>query len=292
MSEEIALGNLSFIEKQTICRLFGIANGYVFKYWSDRGIYNKGITKELILESCGINIFEDKNYNSLSQQKCIQKIWDECNPLIVARLLETLSDYFCFQMGMDMWSEEDGYDYRQVQNIIERLKSSSPVELPKEENVKNLKLLLDDIETNIRSNKPELVVDRLHTFASEYLRNLCHSHGIATIDDKGNEYPLHSLVGMLKKWYVDNNYFDSEFATVAVQNTINIFDKYNGIRNDNSAAHPNQLLSKAEAEYAVRIIANTLTFIDKCEKSKEKKVQTIPWDGGVLYINPDDDLPF
>ena len=97
---------------------------------------------------------------------------------------------------------------------------------------------------------------------------------------------------MLKKWYVDNNYFDSEFAAIAIQNTINIFDKFNGIRNDNSAAHPNQLLSKAEAEYAVKIIANTLTFIDKCEKSKSQKVQTLPWDGGILYINPDAELPF
>ena len=54
----------------------------------------------------------------------------------------------------------------------------------------------------------------------------------------------------------------------------------------------NDLLSKAEAEYAVRIIANTLTFLDKCEKSKIKKVQTLPWDGGVLYIAPDEELSF
>ena len=35
--------------------------------------------------------------------------------------------------------------------------------------------------------------------------------------------------------------------------------------------------SKAEAAYAVRIIADALTFIDKCEKSKIKKVQTLPF---------------
>lgn len=155
-------------------------------------------------------------------------------------------------MGTDWWSDEDNYDYQQIQHIIERLQTLQTVELPKEENIKN--------------DKPELVVDRLHTFASEYLRNLCHTHSIETTDSKGNEYPLHSLAGMLKKWYVDNAYFDSEFAFVAIQNSINLFDKFNGIRNDNSAAHPNDLLSKAEAEYAVRIIANTLTFLDKCEK--------------------------
>ena len=283
---------LSFIEKQTICRLFGISDGFIFKYWSDKGAHNKSTTKELIYDSCGINIFEDVGYKGLSQQKCIQKIWDECSPQIIAKLLKTLSDYFCFKMGTDWWSDEDNYDYQQVQHIIERLQTLQTVELPKEENIKNLKLLLEDIEENIKNDKPELVVDRLHTFASEYLRSLCYIHSIETTDSKGNEYPLHSLAGMLKKWYVDNAYFDSEFAVVAIQNSINLFDKFNGIRNGNSAAHPNDLLSKAEAEYAVRIIANTLTFIDKCEKSKIKKVQTLPWNGGVLYIAPGEELHF
>ena len=283
---------LSFIEKQTICRLFGISDGFIFKYWSDKGAHNKSTTKELIYDSCGINIFEDAGYKGLSQQKCIQKIWDECSPKIIAKLLKALSDYFCFKMGTNWWSDEDNYDYQQVQQIIERLKTFQTVELPKEENIKNLKLFLEDIEDNIKNDKPELVVDRLQTFASEYLRNLCHTHSIETTYSKGNEYPLHSLAGMLKKWYVDNAYFDSEFAFVAIQNSINLFDKFNGIRNDNSAAHPNDLLSKAEAEYAVRIIANTLTFLDKCEKSKIIKVQTLPWDGGVLYIAPDEELSF
>lgn len=286
------MSNLTFIEKQTICRLFGITDGFAFKYWSDRGNHNKGITKELILEACGINIFEDKDYKDLSQQKCIQKIWGKENPQTIAKLLRALSDYFCFKMGTDYWSDEDNYDYQQVQKIIERLESTSTLELPEEDNIKNLKLLLEDIESNIKSDKPELIVDRLHTFASEFLRNLCHSHNICTVDDKGNEYPLHSLAGMLKKWYIDNNYFESEFAVTAIQNSISLFDKFNGIRNENSAAHPNKLLSKAEAEYAVRGIANTLTFLDKCEKSKNKKVRTIPWDGGVLYLDPDEELPF
>lgn len=287
------LSILSFIEKQTICRLFGITDGFIFKFWCDNGNHNKSITKDLILESCGINIFENEEYKNLSQQKCVQKIWDECSPQVVAKLLKSLSEYFCFKMGTNWWSDEDNYDYQQVQKIIERLESLPSVELPKEDNIKNLKILFEDIELNIKNDKPELVIDRLHTFTTEYLRNLCHTHNINTVDDKGKEYPLHSLVGMLKKWYVDNNYFDSEFAVVAIQNSINLFDKYNSLRNDNSAAHPNNLLSKAEAEYAVRIIANTLTFIDKCEKSKVEKVQTLPWEGGVLYLNPDEiDLPF
>ena len=76
---------------------------------------------------------------------------------------------------------------------------------------------------------------------------------------------------------------------VAIQNTINIFDKYNAIRNDQSAAHPNEMLNKAEAMYAVRIVAETLTFIDKIEhiKDEEKTIHRIPWDD-----LDDGELPF
>lgn len=283
------MANLSFIEKQIICRLFGINGGFVFKFWSDRGEYNKTITKDLIAEACGINIFDDEGYKGLSQQKCIQKIWDEESPHTVANLLKSLSDYFCFQMGGSYWGDEDQSDYQQVQKIIERLEAESKVELPKQVEKQNLRLILADIEANIRINQPELIVDRLHTFSTEYFRSLCEKHGIDTEDDRGNELPLHSLVGRLKNWYAGNHYFDSEFSVVAIQNTINIFDKYNAIRNDQSAAHPNEMLNKAEAMYAVRIVAETLTFIDKIEhiKDEEKTIHRIPWDD-----LDDGELPF
>lgn len=102
-------------------------------------------------------------------------------------------------------------------------------------------------------------------------------------------YPLQSLVGRLKNWYAENHYFDSDFSVVAIQNTINIFDKFNAIRNDQSAAHPNEVLNKAEAMYVVRIVAETLTFIDKIECIKDAAATPrLPWDD----LETDDELPF
>ena len=283
------MGILTFIEKQTICRLFGISDGYIFKFWSDRGSYNKNITQQLILESCGIDIYKDKPYKDLSQQKCVEKIWSDSNPQTVAKLLSALSDYFCFAMGTDYWSDEDGYDYRQVEEIIKRLTSSSVVPLPSQETA-DLKLILSDIDTNIQAGKPELVIDRLHTFATQYIREICQKHDIAIADEKGDHYSLDSLVAKLKGWYERENYFESEFCVVAIRNTINIFAKYNDLRNNKSAAHPNPLLEKAEAEYAVKIVAETLMFIDNIEKSKPK--QTIPWGNDELFVDMDGELPF
>lgn len=96
----------------------------------------------------------------------------------------------------------------------------------------------------------------------------------------------------LKKWYADNNYFESEFCVIALQNTINIFAKFNEIRNEKSAAHPNSLLAKNEAEYVVKIIADTLIFIDKIEKQKSAEMQNLPWEKDSIGANGVDDLPF
>lgn len=258
---------LTFVEKQTIRRLFGIADGFVFEYLKDRG-YNKNYTKELILESCGINIYEDEPYKDLSQQKCIEKIWDSDDPQTVANLLSGFLDYYRSEMGSGPWNDEDINDYRQVETIIEKLRAKNTVTLP-QQGSDDLKLILEDIESNIRDGKPELVIDRLHTFSVQFFKGICRKHGIPIVTDQGTYISLDGLVGKLKKYYEQENYFDSEFCVVAIKNTINIFARYNELRNMRSAAHPNPLLQKAEAEYAVKVIADTLMFVDKIEKSKD-----------------------
>lgn len=262
------MATLRFIEKATIFRLFGIEEGFVFNYWYKQGKYNKNITKDLILDACGINIYEDSDFQSLSQQKCIEKIFNEYSAQTIAKLLTALSEYFCFGMGTDWWSDDDQYDYSAVKKIIERLETTTAVVLP-EYTTPNSDIILDDIRSNIEEGKPELVIDRLHTYATLFIRNVCMRHEIKITDDKGNYFPLDTLVGSLKTWYERENYFESEFATVAIRNTINIFAKYNDLRNSNSAAHPNPLLNKIEAEYAVKIIGETIKFIDEIEKSKD-----------------------
>lgn len=270
---------LSFIEKQIICRLFGIKDGYIFSFWQGKD-YNKSTTRGLLLEACGIDIFSDEGYQDLSQQKCIEKIWAECSPKTISKLLEGLCDYFEFRMGNDpeYWSNEDFQDLEAVKEIIVRLNAVDDIELPEPEQI-DFSLIIRDVGANFRAGTPELAVDRLHTFATSFFRHLCETHGISTTDDHGNYYALDGNVARLKNWYKSNDYFESEFCAVALENTVNIFAKYNDIRNRKSAAHPNALLSRAEAEYAVKIIADTLMFVDKIEKTKEPTPDNdLPWD--------------
>lgn len=261
---------LSVIDKQIIYRLFGISGGYAFAF-IEKDKHNKTTTKNLILESCGINIFDDEDFKGLSQQKCIEKIWDTCSPRIIASMLKGFCKYLLFYYQDSYWSDEAQNDYDRVQEIIERLDSINTVSLPDESTEADFGLLKAAIETNIQNENPELAIDRLHTYSTKFLRRICKKHGISTQNDKGNEYPLHSLVGSLKGWYEKNNYFESEFTIVAISSSISIFVKFNDIRNKQSAAHPNELLNKTEAMYAVKIISETLTFIDEIERVKDKE---------------------
>ena len=104
-------------------------------------------------------------------------------------------------MGTDYWSDEDSYDYRQVEDIIKRLQSTSEVSLPAQEST-DLKLILSDIESNVQAGKPELVIDQLHTFATKFIREICQKHEIAIADEKrAIIIRLDSLVAKLKGWY-------------------------------------------------------------------------------------------
>ena len=117
--------------------------------------------------------------------------------------------------------------------IIEEIKvtadrTADNVQLP-EYNHDNLKTLHQEIQEKLYQGQPELALDRLHTFATTYLRKICTKYQIDTINkSNGDNLPLHSLIGSLVKKYEQQNCL-SEFSTNALKSSILIFDKYNKI---------------------------------------------------------------
>jgi len=128
-------------------------------------------------------------------------------------------------------------------------------------------VLHTDIMQALSRSEPTLVLDRLHTFSVKFIRELCEKKGIQTKDASGKAYALHSLGGMLLKHYQANNVFQSEFSEQAMKTSISLFDRYNNIRNDQSYAHDNEVLNKAEATLAVKVMTATISFIDEIETS-------------------------
>lgn len=152
-----------------------------------------------------------------------------------------------------------------VRNILYLISDDSlEITLP-EEYGETFETLSSDIYDALNKNEPTLVLDRLHTYSTKFLREICNKHNISVADERGNNYPLHSLAGALSKYYKENNVFQSEFAEQVLKMSISTFEKYNVIRNQQSYAHDNKTLNKDEATYVVTVIAATLTLIQKIE---------------------------
>ena len=194
--------------------------------------------------------------------------WDDKDPATAAKLIEALCDYFSFTMSGSFWPDEDQLDYQQAKTIISRLRKANSeieIELPSKDDAPDIRLLAEDIESKIKLNQPELALDRLHTYSTKFIRDICRKNGISIFDDKGNHNPLDSMIAHLRKYYEINQKCESEFSLLAIRLLTGLFSKFNDIRNNHSYSHPNPILVKSEAEYVVTTMLATLKFINSIE---------------------------
>lgn len=126
------------------------------------------------------------------------------------------------------------------------------------------KILRDDIHDSLKKGEPTLVLDRLHTYTIKIVKLFCVSHDIEIINDKNRSYPLHSLIGMLSKYYSKNGMV-TKFSEIVMKSSISIFEKFNEIRNNRSFAHDNEIISDQEAMFIIKTVMNLLEFLDYVE---------------------------
>lgn len=177
-------------------------------------------------------------------------------------LLKDNSDLMNDLIGKALKTTTSGYLLRNMYYLVSD--ENFEIELPEHQG-DSFEVLSRDIHDALAKGEPVLVLDRLHTYSSKYLREICNKHRISTEGGSGDNFPLHSLAGMLTKYYKANNVFKSEFMEQALKMSISSFEKYNKIRNDQSYAHDNVVLNNIEAAYVVKIITATLTLIYEIE---------------------------
>lgn len=158
-----------------------------------------------------------------------------------------------------------GYLTRKIDFIVRDV--GIDVELPQNHG-DDFEALNQDIAESLSKNEPAMVLDRLHTFSVKFIRDICTKHDIAITSENGDFYPLHNLVGSLVKYYRKNNVIESDFSERVLKSSISLFESYNFIRNNKSYTHDNKVLSKQEAEYVVKIVSATLSYIEKIEKGQ------------------------
>jgi hypothetical protein len=178
------------------------------------------------------------------------------DPTLAARALRQLSEY----------RESNYKDYEHPKTkerlfgLIARLEGASTAAntdaLERFTRDETLEELIGSIERDIGADKPAAALDRLHTYCSKKFGHLLDQRNIAWTRDE----PLHSRVGKYVK-AVHAERPLQEMTLQILKNAIGIFDKFNQVRNNQSLAHDNDLLHKAEARFIFDSVSAVLRFI-------------------------------
>lgn len=123
--------------------------------------------------------------------------------------------------------------------------------------------LIGSIERDIAADQPAAALDRLHTYCSKKFGHLLDKRGIAWSRDE----PLHSRVGKYVK-AVHQELPLQDMTLQILKNAIAVFDKFNHVRNNQSLAHDNDLLFKAEARFIFDSVSALLRFVKSVDTAR------------------------
>lgn len=120
--------------------------------------------------------------------------------------------------------------------------------------------LIAAIERDIQANKPETALDRLHTYCMKKFAHLLALRGEQStpnesLNSRAARYfnPIRKTGGM------------RPISEKIVKSTVDIFELFNGIRNNASFAHDSQLVDPHEARYIFEAVINLLRFAKSIE---------------------------
>ncbi len=254
------MSDLTAIEKRKLERALGMESGYVL------GFSNRTFA-EFFLDSFRIDIYDTKyDYGSGSKANRMRAFWDRESNYLVGQVLDLL---------FTEWDEFKGYGApdeapKECLRIVRRLKESAPVPdieavTPNVED-QSFETLARSVRESIDKNEPETGLDRLHTFVVKYFRVLCESKGIAIPREK----PLHSLVGEYVKTLRREGVIESDMTERILKSSISVMEAFNRVRNEQSFAHDNEVLTYNESLLIFSHVTSSIKFIEAIENRDTK----------------------
>jgi len=194
--------------------------------------------------------FYDKKFvfKGESKAKILRAIWETHSGPVTAEILRKLWEYRSTLPTMYKKDNPDDED-RIAANyfkVVQKLEGDAPVPALDALDVFDLSNtlgeLLNSIERDVRANTPQAALDRLHTYCQKKFRHLIEKRD-ETVDQSE---PLNSRVGRYCK-LLEREQNVSEMSLQIIKNSISIFEKFNGVRNNMSLAHDNTILEMREA---------------------------------------------
>lgn len=251
------MSSLSASDCALFCKYFQSFSGVILDFTSKRKYC------AFIWKSCqvAVNPYEGE-YAHLSMANILDNIISGENDAKACALLQQMMKHAENLYPSPAPAEMDLLRER-CKTALQRLQEQiANIELPVSTNI-NSHILNEEIDKAVRQAKPTRALDRMHTLATIVLRQACTSHSIPFDKDT----PLHSLCGMLGKFYANVGTFQSDFPATVIKSATSIFEKLNYVRNNRSLAHDNTLLNPHESNFVIRIVSDLLVFIQKTEES-------------------------
>jgi hypothetical protein len=280
------MSSLTITERRQLENAFAMGGGYVLQF-SDQ-------TYREFFGDLGIEIDAERyKADGTSKAKRMRCFWKLESDQVVARVLDAAVTHALELQWIR--PEADPKDARHVENcrrIVARLRSSPGMvdieALAPPTDERDFEAVYRAIRESIERGTPADALDRLHLWVVKYLRRRCEARGIETTKEK----PLHSLMGEYVKALRGAGALRTEMAERILKSNIKLLESFNTVRNDDSFAHDNPLLSHDEAMLIVAHTAATVRFMRTIETSHPPKPKPqappstprAPWE--------DEEIPF
>ncbi|WP_455474382.1 abortive infection family protein [Bartonella sp. B30(2025)] len=252
------MANLKAADKRKLEKLLRMESGYVLDF-SNRTFAD-------FFSDYKINIEEEKYCkNGLSKANRMRTFWDISSNNLVGQVINGLIDYVmeencednnskllddCQKIAKQLLSPQQVVEVDALTVIADKCKG------------RDFELLVENIRESIGKDKPEAILDHLHTLVHKFMRVICEPYGIVIDRNK----PLHSILGEYIKKLCEGNYLESEMAKRILKCNISVLEAFNKVRNDKSFAHDNKLLNYEESLLICNHVAAFVRFINSVEK--------------------------
>jgi hypothetical protein len=265
LSEQRILGRttrLTLHQRKTFDRIFASDRGYVLDF-SDRTM------SEWFRETFNIEIYNDRfQSEGTSKGKTLRGFVEVAEPRLVAKVLRALWDY---RRTLSEYTEDDPEQekilYTWLVQFTDELEQSSSICI--EDAFKDfsgettLTKLRASIASDLIDEKPDVALDRIHTYCVKRFRYLLAERH----NPVDNGTPLPAIFGQYGKFLKEEGIV-SEFALPTLRIQHKLFEHLNDARNKRSLAHDNPLLDMSEAKFVIDCILSSLSFIERIEEAR------------------------
>lgn len=243
--------------------------------------------QELFEDTVSIDIYDKKyNWGSGSKANRLRAFWSEEPNHIVAWVLREM-----ISQGREReLFKNDSTDLLETcEKTIIRLEQEVSVAegdaLKPIRDDRDFDAIASEVRAAIDANKLEAGLDRLHTFTVKFVRALCEKHGLIIDREKA----LHSAFGEYVKRLRSQKHLDSAMSERILKASISILEAFNDVRNNQSLAHDNELLTFEESLLIFNHVAASIRFLRAIEQRIDQRSRNQTPPQAEIF---DDDLPF